>query len=258
MRRLMIALVLAILVAPVTGLAIGSADLYAAYEQMQQVPAQPAEVIELADYTLERHDFAFRIESGRFFFFEPLDINGARHDWGGLFVGKGLFQFEPQLPMERNQMQLFFESDSLNRECEYAVMLFNDTVAAWLREAGTPVEDAPAVWDEDARDELETLHAHLTRNENKAYLFEALRNVTFPLRRPFLLVDADLDDATEVFYIFNPAQREEVSLLKDYKEFFVSFFMETVCNYSVYADRTYRKINGINRERIKTSHYTIN
>jgi hypothetical protein len=240
------------------GWALGSTadELFAAYQSLEPVPAAPSSVYELNNFTLERQDFAFHISSGRMYFFEPVVLDGQPHSWGALFVGDAQFRFAPPLPIEQNQVQLFFKSDSLNRPCRHAVMLFNDSIAEWMKLAGTAVPRDSA-WAKPDKDKLGELYAHLTRNEAKMYFFETLRNIAFPQRRPFLLVNADLEDAVHVMYWFNPAYREEVSLLKDYKRFFVSLFMEDVCSYSVYADRTYRKVNGINRELINPTHYMI-
>ncbi len=259
MRQLMIATAVAVTVGAGFGAQVLGAtadELAAVYRVMETLPTAPSEVYELSDYALERQDFALRISSGRMYFFEPVTIDGQSRFWGALFVGDALFQFAPPLPIEQNQLQLFFKSDSLNRPTRYALLLFNDSIAGWIRQAGTALPDNPQ-WDKETNGKLKELHAHLVRNEARMYLFETLRNLAFPQRRPFLLVDADLDDATHVFYRFNPADREEVALLKDYKQFFVSFFMEEVCSYSVYADRSHRRINGINRERIRPTHYVI-
>ncbi|MCB2230022.1 hypothetical protein KQH82_04845 [bacterium] len=231
-------------------------QLHRAYLTMEQVPTAPSVIYDVTDFSLTRQDFALHVESGRIYFFAPITINDTARYWGALFRGKALFQFAPSLDIEQNQLQLFFETDSLNRPTSYSVLLLNDSLAGIIRQNGTPVTDTTA-WDKDSDGKLKELYAHLTRNESKMFLFETLRNLAFPQRRPFLLVDADLNDAVHVIYRFNPAYREEVALLKDYKRFFVSFFMEEVCSYSVYADPTYRKINGINRERIKPRHYAI-
>lgn len=230
------------------------AELMAAYQSMESPSLASEHVYFAKNYSLKHQDFVLQLDSAFVHFFEPIELDGEEHFWGAWVEGTGLFQFSPAPEIERNQLRLFTRSDSLNRRVFAGVLLFNDTVAIELQ------ANLKASREFDGKVNLGALEEEmlaLQDNDNKLFLFEALRNVVHPMRRAFLVASFAPEKADRLVYMFDPYLREEVRLFEDYKEFFVSLYLETICSYSVYADDTHIRSNGIARERIQPFHYRI-
>lgn len=239
--------------APVVGTAATGSDLVGVYRSMETPVQDMAGGYDAAGVVLELQDMTLAIDSGQIFFFAPLTVNDTVHYWGAYFAGSGRFRFNPQLPTEQTMLYKFFASDSLNRWTEKGILLFNDTIAARIRQQASPLDKVPA-WNEG---EVADLFEYFTRDEQYYFVFSALRNAVFAQNRPFFLANLDLEGDGNVFYMFDPYLREEVHLHRELREFLVTKKMEPVCSYSVYADPTYFMYNGIDRQRIHPRHYSI-
>jgi hypothetical protein len=224
-----------------------------AYRRMSAPVIDDEAVYDVAGVSLTARDFTLKISSGKFHFFEPVTIDGQDHRWGGYLTGDVRFQFAPTPSMERVQMKRYFDADTLDRMLVESILLFTDSLAAQIMREGTLV----SVSTDDARKDAADLYEFMNRREEHSFVFEALRNIAAPQRRPFLLVNARPVEGNIMFYVFNPYEREEVRLLQEHKEFIVSLFMHPAVSYSVYADETNSMLNGINRERISCEHYSI-
>ena len=238
---------------PVLEAATGD-QLRATYEKMEAPVISPDHTYLVRNFVLERQDFSLQLDSARLFFFEPIVIDDSVHFWGAWIEGRGLFQFSPQSDLERNQLQLYMQTDSLNRRFYEGIVLFNDSLARVIRATGQVQSSEEPEWNAKT---FEETFRYFTDNQNRWFLFETLRNNLAPLRRPFLTALVHPENTDRLIYMFDPYLREEVSLYKDYAEFVVSLFMERICSYSVYADDSRIRLNGVRRDRIKPFHYDV-
>lgn len=234
--------------------AAGAEELMSAFRAMEEPALSESQIYFASDYAIESQDFSLQLDSAFVHFFEPIEIDGAKHLWGAYIQGKGIFRFAPPTRMEQQQARLFLQTDSLYRRFFEGIILFNDTTATDLMAGTRAVKQFRGELDRKAiRESFEALQ----NNENELFLFETLRNTVYPLRRPFLIASIEPEKTDRLVYMFDPYLREEVKLYKDYKEFLVSLYFEQVCSYSVYADESHVRVNGIARERIEPTHYTI-
>jgi hypothetical protein len=242
--------------------AADSKALKAAFDQMLKPELSATDIYRLDTLTITQKDFSFRFSRGLLVFLAPVTLDSSTLTYGALFLddpatpGEALFQFQPTLPMEQEQIRRFLKTDSLNRKCPSALFLFNqsmgDQLKAGLEKATIPKLKIPP------KLTLKERWSPLAIKEDYAVPFAAFKNLVAPRSKPFLAVSVPGDHAGDLVYVFDPYQREEVSLLKKYREAIVDLFLETVCRYSVYADITYERLNGIDKDEIRILHYALN
>lgn len=213
-----------------------------------------SEVRQISGLTIEQHDFRLILDSGTFYFFRPVILDTSKLYYSGFFEGRGRFQFHPSEHMEKNQLARFYDSDSLNRPFSRAMLLFNAKTAALLRDSGRLESTTPS---RRTRSAIKEFQNFLATDERKYYLFTVLRNLAFPRKQPFLLVNTDFANSAQVMYIFDPYEQEEIRFLKHYDKLGYGKYMEPVCSYSIYADDNHEMINGINKDPLTAKHYDI-
>lgn len=228
--------------------------LFAAYQAMETATPSTDQAFLVRDFGLQRQDFTLWLDSAVLYFFPPVTLDDSTHYWGAWIEGRGLFQFAPANEIERNQLTLYMTTDSLNRRFYDGIVLFDDSLARVIRAGGRQLTGSVPAWDAKA---FPDMFRYFTYNQNRWFLFETLRNFSAPLRRPFLTALVHPENTDHLIYMFDPYLREEVNLYKDYTEFVISLFMERICSYSVYADDSRIRINGVRRDRIKPVHYDI-
>ncbi len=246
--------VLALLLASVSTFAADGNALMAAFQQVMKPELDTSQRYRIDTLTVEHRDFSLHLSGGYLVFLKPVVVDSAVHQYGALYVGHAVFQFQPPLQMEREQIRRFLKTDSLNRRCSSALLLFNksiyDKLIAGRIRAPKPTKDTLSLV-------LKDRFSPLVIKEDFEVPFAAFKNLVAPRSKPFLAVSVPGDHAGDLVYVFDPYQREEVSLLKKYREAIVDLFLETICQYSVYADSTYERLNGIDKGEIRALHYDL-
>ncbi len=250
-------LLLSACLAPAVGAAT-AAEIIDALKQMKEAELDANSVVAVDSFVLEHHSLKLIFEPGEFCFFEPLHLNGDTLYYGAFYRGRGLFQFQPPVTMEREQLRRFFKSDSLNRHFEELVLLFDtrtyDRIVARSHRSDrqTPMREF-----KHAKDHIDALNRDLLATDQTSYpIVKAIKNLLYPLDKPFLVVSAYLDGWDRVYYAFDQYESEEVSLKKRFWQPGQDF-MELVNSYSIYTDESYEMINGIRREAVQARHYKI-
>jgi len=198
-------------------------------------------------------DFGLVLSTGRLAFFPPVMIDGEGKTFAAYFKGTGQMMFTPPVAMEREQLDRFFNTDSLDRSFEEALLLFSSDLTGTILQRCRPIE---YLFRGEERKDAEKLFKMITKDDNRYYLYEALSNIVHPTQQPYLLVHLEPDRSDPIFYVYNPESREEVRLLKEYSQVGLSF-METICQYSEYIDEAYYNINGLSKERLAVDRYVI-
>lgn len=231
-----------------------ASELLAAFKAMTELELDTATTVQFqTTFELNHKDLNISVESGRIAFFKPVIIDSQETIYGGYIEGEGQLRFAPPVDMEREQLQRFYRSDSLNRSFEKMLLLFSQEIYDTIVAATVPAESK---FDKTQIKSARECCEAMSKDDYHGYVFEAFCNLVHPSQRPFLLVNTEPDNSSRVFYIFNPEAREEVRFLKLYSELGLSF-METVCRYSQYIDPTYTNINGLSKDRIFVERYTI-
>ncbi len=228
--------------------------LNAALAQMEKLELEPSTGRTVSGLTLSQTNFSLTMTSGRLVFARPVQLDTTSKYYAAFFSGGARVQFAPPVTMEQQEVHRFFGNDSLDRQVESAVLLFNDKFYQELIDSTVGQLFSP---NKDDLSDYRNFRERLTEREDYRYLFAALKNLVRPRTQPFLTVLMKLKDGGTVMYQFDPYQREEVRLSNHHEEFIVSHGMETVCQYSVYLDSTYEQLNGIDKTALRADAYAL-
>ncbi len=228
-----------------------SNQLFQLYEQLHDPVLDIEKTYDISADTIYHHDFTLILGSGRIAFFKPVQIGADSIVFGAYFKGDGKFLFEPSVQMERDQLNRFFHSDSLNREATETVLFFAPQIYDSLQKRLSLSENNFRKSDVK---KVGNLLDNLNDDRDFLYTFELLRNLSSPFGKPYLLTCIQSD----FIYMFNSYLREEILFQKKYWTLGNSF-MEKINSYSQYnKDETYININGRNKEQLDVLHYDIN
>jgi hypothetical protein len=140
------------------------------------------------------------------------------------------------------------------RKTDAALILFNARIYDRIVAGRTATRGTV---DRKTTARLKALFGDLTIREDYAVPFALYKNLIGPRSKPFLAALISADATGDLVYTYDPYQREEVSLYKKYREILVDMSLENLCSYSVYADSTYERLNGIDKDEIRILHYDL-
>jgi hypothetical protein len=244
-----------VVAAGVSARPIDSNEYSAAFGRMLKPVLDSASVYAVDTLTLKHHDFALHLSGGQLIFLKPVVIDSQSLVYGALYIGASIFQFEPPLLMEREQIRRFLKTDTLYRRSDAALLLFNKSIFERIIAGRKPIKQGI---DRKTGLKLKNMFDNLTIREDYAVPFAAFKNLAAPRSKPFLAVLTSADATGDLVYMFDPYQQEEVSLYKKYREVVVDLYLEKLCQYSVYADSTFERLNGIDKDEIRILHYDLN
>ncbi len=250
--NILAALALLIGVAPTASEAAGGAALRQAFDSMYDASLDVMTARRINSFVIRQANCNIFLDSGRIAFLEPVTIDSVRHHWAAYFEGDGRLQFSPPVRTEKDQLQRFYKSDSLDRSFSQALFLISDSLADLLDSSSVPSAKSlghRASW--GAHDRLRDL----THDENFFYVFGALTSLVTPTPKPFFVADIPLDDGGRTYYVYDPRSREEVQLLKRHWTVGYPDIMELVCSYHKGLDTTYAAINGVSHIPVRPLHY---
>lgn len=227
----------------------------AAFAQMLKPELDSSRVYEIDSLTLAHKDFCLQLTGGQLYLLKPITVDSLSLGYGALYIGTSFFQFAPPLQMEREQIRRFMKTDTLYRRSDAALILFNKPIYDRITAGRKPIKQSI---DRKTVLKLKNMFENLTIKEDYAVPFAAFKNLVAPRSKPFLTVLASADATGDLVYVFDPYQQEEVSLYKKYREIVVDLYLEKLCQYSVYADSTFERLNGIDKDEIRILHYDLN
>lgn len=249
-------LILCLLFIVIAGVHVVNAEQYnQIYRQLAYPELSPNESYSVNLDTLSHHDLQILLQSGTITFFEPVVHENDTLFFGGYFEGYGTFRFSPSAQMEKDQLNRFFATDSLNREFEKILLFFTPTVYKQLTNKNSKSEIQGDL--KDLQDEADKLYREVRRDGAYLYSFELLRNLIYPFGKEYFLASVKPANTDELIYLYNPYLREEVQFRKRFWEPGQNF-IETINSYSQYnVDETYININGRDKKQLDTKTYSI-
>jgi hypothetical protein len=205
----------------------------------------------ISSLVLKRVDFSLSLDSGTLFLFEPVSIQGKPIYYGGYFVGQGQFRFKPRIKPERFQVERFYESDSVFNEVNHLILFFRESAFPGL--SAEKVSKSDVLSKEDRKNLDFGFQTIRYKSENYS-AFMILKNILHPQSDSFLFVHSINGKFDHDLYVYNPLDREEVTLGKAYPEW---DGVELVCSYNRSVDETLFNINGPRRDAIYPLNYEI-
>lgn len=246
------ATVVALIVLSVQASAITSDELLAAFEKMYDPQLDTSVALSVSDVVIEYRDFQLQLDSGVVYLCEPIILDSVEHRFGGYFVGVGRFRFSPTVPMERDQLWRFMDTDTLDRVVEEVQLIFGDDIFEKIVAAADTVMPANT---KKIRKAFRKSHKYLVQREQRYHIFQALTCMVRKPDPPFLLVNTKPKDSERICYKFNPLSREEVQLLKRARVTIYKDIMEQICSYSALADASPQSLTGVSKSCIRQLHY---
>ena len=156
------------------------AALYAMAEPKLDESAQ----FKVSNLTLNAHDFEMTFEDGDLGFFEPVSVGDSSIVYGAYFDGRGVQRFTPSVAMERDQLQRFFEQDSLVAEFRQVLLLFNAPVLEHIKSGS--LESSSSSHRLSQRG-LNRLADYIHTDKNYWDYYRVLLNNVQPESQPYLL-----------------------------------------------------------------------
>ncbi|HTM56845.1 MAG TPA: M1 family aminopeptidase, partial [Candidatus Udaeobacter sp.] len=193
-------------------------------------------------------------EQGRLALCRPI----AGHVSAAVFTGKGTFVFTPATEIERDELQRAYGTRTLRRPFTSLVLLFSDTTLAELNAlAQFSRRDAGAGARESIRDALSYLIVPASRFVRPRILKPLLDPVGGGLFYAHLTTAAG-----PLFFMIDPAQRENVQLLRrpvdDHVGLITLHRQEVVCQFRAGADSAGdRSATGDLRPSVEITHYDL-
>ncbi len=99
------------------------------YRAVKSPSFDPAQVAEVADFSLRKGEATFQFEKGRFYFTEPVSGRVV----SVVFIGRGRLRLPLPNDIERAQTRRFLKADSVDQRFSAAWFLFSDDTADELR-----------------------------------------------------------------------------------------------------------------------------
>jgi hypothetical protein len=155
--------------------------------------------------------------------------------------------------MERQQIDRFFKTDSLNRTFAKALVIFNDTARRQLETSGAWKAGTNATYGRLIEGLLDVLQTYKSRY----FFYRAMTNLNAHRVEPFLTAAIELDKGGNVVAKCDPLEEEEIALLKHEWLPGPGHFFQPVCSYSLEADPMAGRYNGDFKGRLVATRYDI-
>ncbi|PWB71562.1 hypothetical protein C3F09_07690 [candidate division GN15 bacterium] len=237
-----------------TSTAATDTELLAALDSMYEAPLMSESTLAVSGGVISLRDFQLYLDSGQFIPFEPLELGSAGVHYGGFFRGRGRLLLHAPIAMERQQIDRFFKSDSLNRTFTRALILFNDTLQRQLLKSAQVDAGLDRRKTERLKDEL----LEVVRTFKSRYFFyQTLTNLSPGQSQPYITAALALDKGGNVVVQCDPTEREEIALFKHEWLPGSGYFFQPICSYSLDADPLAGRYNGIYKGGLTASLYDV-
>lgn len=237
-------------------LSASSDEIVTAFETIHNPQLDPAAVYHVSGLVLEATDVKLHLDSGVFHFINKIKLDSLEFSPGGIFKGKGRFEFHPGVKMEQDQLKKFFDSDSLYREFDNAQLLFTSAYAEQIIRNSVSFPEISKRKLKNTKKKMKSFNKLMSWHGEMSYHIGALKNIVETRSKQFLLMNIELKKGGKVIYLYDPTLREQVRFLKhkyraDYQ------YMELICSYYEALDESYRNINGNIRDQKAVNHFEI-
>ena len=212
MRHFGMMLVLAIVVnnLPLPVAAATDSELLTALGQMYEAPLLSESTLVISQGTISLRDFRLYLDKGELAPCAPIILGSDTIHYGGLFTGEGRLLFDPPIGMERQQIDRFFKTDSLNRTFTKALIIFNDTLRRQLENSGQWKVGTNPISNRSKDGLLDVLRTYKSR----LFFYQALTNLNAGQSEPFLIAAIAMDKGGNVVVQCDPSLTEEIALYK--------------------------------------------
>jgi hypothetical protein len=222
-------------------------------EQLRSARVQRDSTRDVKDIRLDLPGLHLELTSGRMAPFEPIVIDGRPRICAVYFQGKGQVSYSAPLDVERAQIRRFFDSDSIHKELEEALFFFSgDLYDSMFSKLPVSQHRLRGKHAKSGRRLLDDLF----ENDEDYFgiaLYRALREATVD---PFVLLNLKPRSSKRLYYLYDPFDRDEVSLWRHH-DLPGESFMELVCAYPKDIGPDREGINGRPKALLRAIHYDL-
>ena len=197
---------------PIAGSGATDNELLSMLEQIYEPTVMVESTLTLSVAAITLRDCQLFFDEGEFVPFVPITVDSQTFRYGGFFTGSGRFLFNPPLAMERQQIDRFFNADTLNRVFVKALIFCNDTILRQLR-SGATIKNTPAGGQSSKlKDDLLNV---LRTYKSRYFFFQALQNLVSGSKAPFLTTALDLKGGSSIVLQCDPLETDEMGLFRE-------------------------------------------
>jgi hypothetical protein len=207
-------------------LSLTSDEILTAYRTLREVPLDSSRIFTVEDIVIKKDAAEFRLESGQFYFYEPI----LDRVTGGLFAGEGVFRLEPADQIEQDHILRLNDWGNLDEPIEELFILFADdtyeTVFGALSPHAGSIESRTKKRAERLRKDLrEKFYWNLPAR--------IIADLSSGNSRGIFAAFIKLQDDRTFYFEVDPHEREEISLIRYKKDRFQKWLStESWCSIS--------------------------
>jgi len=184
---------------------------YEKYETMlsdfKNLSVDSSKVYSVTNFTIKKEDAEIILKSGTFYFCKP--INGRC--MAAVYIGDGNFNFTPRTKVETRQLFRILEKDSIRSQLKAMFILFADNIGDKIEKAGLKTSLSPQQKPEDILKKLKEYELDYKKNNIGSAIAQTLLN---DKHNDVFYSMLQLEGTGDLFYQFNPYDKEEVQLLR--------------------------------------------
>ncbi len=222
-------------------------------ERIQELRLERDSTRDVSALDIQLPGLNLHLEKGRLAPMRALHFGESSYVCAAYFLGEGTLQFTAPVDVEQAQLHRFFDSDTLTRDVEEALLVFSgnfyDSLLAPLPPASNPFKKKH---DTSARTRLSQLF-----ESGDDYLGVMLiRALSEPAATPCYVFNIKPKSKPRLFYLFDPFDRDEV-VLRNHHDLPGESFMEVVSAFPEGVTANHLGINGKNKALLEALHYDI-
>lgn len=251
--RMVLVSVIIISSIPISAAAATDSALLSALGEMYEAPLLPESTLVISQAAISLRDFRLYLDKGELAPCAPIILGPDTIHYGGLFTGEGRLLFDPPIGMERQQIDRFFKTDSLNRTFTKALIIYNDTLRRQLENSGQWKVGTNTFSNRSKDGLLDVLRTYKSR----LFFYQALTNLNAGHSKPYLIAAIAMDKGGNVVVQCDPSLSEEIALYKHEWLPGPGHFFQIICSYSLDADPLAGRYNGVHKGGLVASNYDI-
>ena len=177
------------------------------YDQLMNLKADPNQVAMVNNIVIKRDAGTFTLNSGNLFLCQPID-NKIR---ACIFIGDGIFSFDPPNDIERGQIQRTFEMDRLVKEIRYLLLFFADTT---LKELTSSLTFGPAEVPSNVPLFIKEMLKYQGETDGKNADHEIMKTLFEENNSGLFYAQFKGKSGAPLMFVINPYEDEEVILMQ--------------------------------------------
>jgi len=227
------------------------AEVLALYEQLKKLELDQTKIAPVKNFILKKDVGIINLEEGEIYLLPPVSGKVT----GAVFIGEGTFKFSPPTEIERYQLEKFTEYNNLLTEFKELYLRFSDSTDRELSRLNFSAGNIPG----NAKDISNSGEKRSQKilDLNPRILSDILEEKADGL----FYADIKSRSGNRLFFLYDPKEVEEVTLLQEFKLGFSPFLPkggDQVCSFHKENDYSWStSLESEDKDEIKIKHYKM-